>query len=49
MVDIFALSLPHALLLVAIWRLLRRDDLDQEGEAPPPRHQGPRGPESLRD
>ncbi|HOB12715.1 MAG TPA: hypothetical protein PK680_04480 [Novosphingobium sp.] len=30
MVDIFALSLPHALLLIAIWRLLRRDDLDQE-------------------
>ena len=30
MVDIFALSLPHVLLLIAVWRLLKRDDLDRE-------------------
>jgi hypothetical protein len=30
MVDILALSLPHALMLIAVWRLLSRDDLDTE-------------------
>ncbi|MEQ1495562.1 MAG: hypothetical protein ABL912_07360 [Novosphingobium sp.] len=30
MVDIFALSLMHALLLVAVWRLLQSDELDAE-------------------
>ena len=30
MVDILALSLPHALMLIAVWRLLQRDDLDSE-------------------
>ena len=30
MVDIFALALPHALLLVALWRIAMRDDLDRE-------------------
>ena len=41
MVDIFALSVPHAMLLIAIWRLLQRDDLDREGETdetPAPPH-----------
>lgn len=33
MVDIFALSLPHALMLIAVWRMLSRDDLDREGPA----------------
>jgi hypothetical protein len=30
MVDIFALSVPHAILALAIWRILQRDDLDTE-------------------
>lgn len=34
MVDILALTLSHGLLLVAVWRLLRRDDLDHEDPAP---------------
>lgn len=36
MVDIFALSLPHALLVLAALRLMMRDDLDSEG-GPRPR------------
>ncbi|MFM5952914.1 MAG: hypothetical protein ACKOPE_01220 [Novosphingobium sp.] len=39
MVDILALTLSHGLLLVAVWRLLRRDDLDHE-DAP---QEGPGG------
>lgn len=38
MVDIFALTLTHALMLLAVLRLLKRDDLDTEeregGEGP---------------
>ncbi len=30
MVDIFALSLIHGLLLIAVWRLLQSDPLDSE-------------------
>ncbi|MBS0483297.1 MAG: hypothetical protein JSR96_14360 [Proteobacteria bacterium] len=30
MVDIFALSIPHVALLIAVLRLMRRDDLDRE-------------------
>ncbi len=30
MVDIFALSLIHGLLLIAVWRLLQSDELDSE-------------------
>lgn len=30
MIDNFALVLAHGLLLLAAWRLLRRDDLDHE-------------------
>jgi hypothetical protein len=30
MVDIFALSLIHGLLLIAVWRLLQSDALDRE-------------------
>lgn len=44
MIDYFALALTHGLLAIAFWRLLQRDDLDNErpGEttaevaAPPP-------------
>ena len=41
MVDILALSLPHALMLIAVWRLLQRDDLDSE-VAPADVEDGPR-------
>jgi hypothetical protein len=41
MVDILALSLPHALMLIAVWRLLSRDDLDSEA-APADPEDGPR-------
>ena len=34
MIDSFALGLTHALMLLAAWRLLRRPDLDREGDAP---------------
>lgn len=30
MVDNFSLAVAHALIALAIWRLLRRDDLDRE-------------------
>ena len=36
MVDIFALSIAHGLLVLAAWRLMARDDLDSEG-GPRPR------------
>ena len=35
MIDNFALGLTHGLLLLAAWRLLRRPDLDREGDAAP--------------
>lgn len=31
MIDNFSLGLTHFLMLLAAWRLLRRDDLDREG------------------
>lgn len=34
MVDGFSILLTHGLMLLAAWRLLSRDDLDREGEAP---------------
>ncbi len=36
MIDNFALALAHGLMLIALWFLLRRDDLDRE---PSPRDQ----------
>jgi hypothetical protein len=32
MIDIFALSVAHGLLVLAALRLIARDDLDSEGE-----------------
>ena len=32
MVDLFTLALTHGLMLLALWRLLFRTDLDSEGE-----------------
>lgn len=30
MIDLFSLALTHGLLMLAAWRLLKRDDLDRE-------------------
>ncbi|MFC3100200.1 hypothetical protein [Altererythrobacter lauratis] len=35
MVDIFTLALTHGLMAFAAWRLIQRDELDEEGEAAP--------------
>ena len=32
MIDNFSLGLTHLLLIIAAWRLLRRPDLDSEGD-----------------
>lgn len=34
MIDNFSLLLSHGLLLVALWRLSRRPDLDREEDVP---------------
>jgi hypothetical protein len=34
MIDIFTVVLPHVLMAIAVWRLLHRDDLDQEPTLP---------------
>ncbi len=34
MIDNFSVLLTHGLMLLAAWRLLRRPDLDREGETP---------------
>ncbi len=36
MIDYFSLALTHALLAIACWRLLQRDDLDSEQEQDEP-------------
>ncbi len=36
MIDNLSLGLTHALMLLAVWLLLKRPDVDSE--APPPRH-----------
>ncbi|MFN5819723.1 MAG: hypothetical protein ACK44Y_04740 [Novosphingobium sp.] len=36
MVDCFALALSHGLLILAIWHLLWRADLDEDPAAPEP-------------
>lgn len=37
MIDNFSILLTHGLMLLAAWRLLRRPDLDREGDALPSR------------
>lgn len=44
MVDNFALFVPHAVLLIALWRLIRRADLDREGPEEPQTGRGYRNP-----
>ncbi|WP_176929315.1 hypothetical protein [Novosphingobium aromaticivorans] len=34
MIDKFTIFLPHVLMAIAIWRLLRRDDLDDDPSLP---------------
>jgi hypothetical protein len=42
MVDIFALALSHGLILLALWRLVGRADLDGDlPAAAPPASEGP--------
>ncbi|GAB5488928.1 MAG: hypothetical protein Pars2KO_24980 [Parasphingorhabdus sp.] len=41
MVDNFSILLTHALLLIAAWRLIHREDLDKED--PPERDKEPVG------
>jgi hypothetical protein len=33
MIDLFSLALTHGLLMLAAWRLLRRDDLDRDPDS----------------
>ncbi|MFA6123993.1 MAG: hypothetical protein WCS75_13480 [Sphingomonas sp.] len=42
MIDNFALAISHGLIALAVWRLLRRPDLDREDVPPPPRKGRPR-------
>ena len=37
MIDNFGIGLTHLLMMIAAWRLLRRPDLDREGDAAPTR------------
>jgi hypothetical protein len=48
MVDIFALALPHALLVLALLRIVMRDDLDDEN-GPGDETGTPQGPPVRRD
>jgi hypothetical protein len=34
MIDIFTVVVPHALMALAVWRLLHRDDLDNDPALP---------------
>lgn len=46
MIDNFSLGLTHFLMLLVVWRLLRRDDLDREGEPAKARVRGGRRPDA---
>ena len=35
MVDYFTLALSHGLLIIALWRIVQRDDLDRDPEDAP--------------
>jgi hypothetical protein len=36
MIDTFGLAVSHGLILLAVWRLLWRPDLNDDNAAPPP-------------
>ncbi len=40
LIDIFSLALTHGLIVLALWRLLPRDELDVEDAGPAPRRPG---------
>ena len=42
MIDNFSLALSHGLILLAVWRLFSRPDLDTD-ERPPPDEPQPKG------
>jgi hypothetical protein len=44
MVDYFAILITHGVMAFALWRLLQRDDLDQEDSETKPRPFGKRKP-----
>lgn len=41
MIDNLSLALSHSLILLAVWRLLSRPDLDSDEASPPPREKHP--------
>jgi hypothetical protein len=34
LIDLFSLGLTHALMALAVWRMMKRTDLDREAEPP---------------
>ena len=34
MIDLIALAIPHFVMAIAVWRLVRRDDLDDDPALP---------------
>lgn len=44
MIDNFALALTHGLLVLGIWRLLQREDLDGESHPAEPQDETPAPP-----
>ncbi len=36
MIDSFGLAVSHGLIMIAVWRLMRRPDLNDDSVAPPP-------------
>ena len=45
MVDYFSLALSHGVLLIALWRLMLRDDLDAEPAREDPESGEPAAPD----
>jgi len=40
MIDTFGLAVSHGLIIIAVWRLLSRPDLNDDRAAPPPPSEG---------
>jgi len=36
MIDTFGLAVSHGLIVIAVWRLMRRPDLNDDSAVPPP-------------
>ncbi len=41
MIDNFGLAVSHGLILLAVWRLMWRPDLNDDNAAPPPAPESP--------